>query len=108
LPTSQKTIEVIHQYCIKKLCSYWNLFNMGGLVNIHNMGGLVNIHKTFESYEGWIERAKARGQFNTNIPTNMAVLYCDAQNGSAMRLQKEGIANGLIREILRTAFSALR
>lgn len=64
--------------------------------------------KSLEKYQQWIDRAKANGQFNTDIPTDIAALYFDAQTGSAMRLQKEGISNDVIKEILRTAFSAFR
>jgi len=63
---------------------------------------------TLEHYRQWIDRAKSYGQFRRDIPTDVAALYFDAQTGSAMRLQKEGVSNAVIGEILRTAFSALR
>jgi TetR/AcrR family transcriptional regulator, copper-responsive repressor len=59
-------------------------------------------------YQQWIERAKTKGQFNTEIDSDIAALYFDAQIGSAMRLQKEGISDEVIGTILRTAFSAFR
>jgi AcrR family transcriptional regulator len=59
-------------------------------------------------YREWIDRAKTNGQFKADIPTNTAALYFDAQIGSAMRLQKEGVSNEVIGDILRAAFSALR
>jgi len=62
---------------------------------------------TLEQYREWIDRAKSNDQFSSDIPTDMAALYFDAQIGSAMRLQKEGVSNAVIEEILRTAFSAL-
>jgi len=63
---------------------------------------------TLEKYRKWIDRAKSNEQFRRDIPTDLAALYFDAQTGSAMRLQKEGVSNTVIGEILRTAFSALR
>lgn len=63
---------------------------------------------TLEQYRQWIDRAKTNRQFRSDIPTDIAALYFDAQTGSAMRLQKEGVSNEVIGEILRTAFSALR
>ncbi len=61
--------------------------------------------KSLEQYGLWIDRAKAKGEFKTDIPTDIAALYFDAQTASAMRLQKEGVSNEVIGEILRRAFS---
>jgi len=63
---------------------------------------------SLEKYRQWIELAKTNGEFNTDISTYTAALYFDTQIGSAMRLQKEGVSNVVIEEILRTAFSALQ
>lgn len=63
---------------------------------------------SLEQYRQWIDRAKSSGQFRVDIPTDTAALYFDAQMGSAMRLQKEGVGNRVIEEILRTAFSVFR
>lgn len=63
---------------------------------------------SLEQYRRWIDRAKSNGQFPSDIPTDVAALYFDAQTGSAMRLQKEGVSNDVIAKILRMAFSALR
>ena len=63
---------------------------------------------SLEHYRQWIDRAKSNGQFSHDIPTNVAALYFDAQMGSAMRLQKEGVSNKAIEEILRTAFSVFQ
>lgn len=59
-------------------------------------------------YKDWIDRAKAQGQLRADISTDMAALYFDAQNGSAMRMQKEGVVNDVIEEVLRAAFSVFR
>lgn len=59
-------------------------------------------------YRDWIDRAKKTGQLETDMPTNTAALYFDTHNGSAMRLQKEGVGNATIETILRTAFSVFR
>ena len=56
----------------------------------------------------WIDRAKSNGEFTSDISTDVAALYIDAQMGSAMRLQKEGVSNQVIAKILRMAFSAFR
>lgn len=54
------------------------------------------------SYEAWIERSKSRGEF-ADIPTDLAVLFIDAQHGGAMRMQREGIPNDTIALILEIA-----
>lgn len=59
---------------------------------------------TLGNYEKWIERAKAKGQFRADIPTDMAALYVDTQTGGAMRMQKEGVPNAIIEQILKLAF----
>ena len=59
---------------------------------------------TLGNYEKWIERAKAKGEFRTDIPTDMAALYVDTQTGGAMRMQKEGVPNAIIEQILKLAF----
>jgi AcrR family transcriptional regulator len=64
--------------------------------------------ESLEKYRQWIDLAKTNEQFSTDMPTDTAALYFDAQIGSAMRLQKEGVSNDIIGDILRTAFSALR
>lgn len=61
--------------------------------------------QTLRDYEAWIERAKSCGEFKPNIPTPAAALFCDAQNGGAMRMQREGIPNEIIKQILTHAFS---
>jgi AcrR family transcriptional regulator len=64
--------------------------------------------ETLANYERWIERAKSKGEFRKDIPTDTAALYFDTQNGGAMRLQKEGVPNAVIGEVLKLAFSVLR
>ncbi len=59
-------------------------------------------------YRRWIDRAKSNKQFRCDMPTDVAALYFDAQMGSAMRLQKEGVSNKVIAEILRAAFLVFR
>ena len=61
--------------------------------------------QTLRNYEAWIERAKSRGEFKADIPTQAAALFCDAQNGGAMRMQREGIPNEIIKQTLTHAFS---
>lgn len=63
--------------------------------------------ETLLNYEKWIERAKSRGEFKADITTQAAALYCDAQNGGAMRMQREGVANDIIGQTLKLAFRPL-
>lgn len=60
------------------------------------------------NYAAWIERAKSRGEFRTDIPTDVAALFYDALNGAAMRMQKEGVPNGVIANVLRLAFRGMQ
>lgn len=64
--------------------------------------------EALDKYKDWIDRSKVKGQFRADIPTDVVALYFDAQNGGAMRMQKEGVANDVIGEILRIAFSSFR
>lgn len=64
--------------------------------------------ETLRNYETMIKRAKSKSEFRTDIPTGMAALYFDTQQGGAMRLQKEGVPNATIGKILKLAFKALR
>jgi AcrR family transcriptional regulator len=43
--------------------------------------------ETLLNYERWIERAKSRGEFKADISSEATALFCDAQNGGAMRMQ---------------------
>ena len=63
--------------------------------------------EVLEVYEKWIERAKSRGELKADISPKAAALFCDAQNGGAMRMQREGVPNGTIGQALKIAFSAL-
>jgi len=61
-----------------------------------------------EKYTEWINRAKAKGQFGTDMSTETAALYFDAINGSAMGMQKEGVGKDVIEEILQRTLSIFR
>jgi len=63
--------------------------------------------ETLDNYEGWIERAKSNGEFKADMSPQEAALFCDVQNGGAMRMQREGISNEIIGRTMRVAFSAL-
>lgn len=58
------------------------------------------------AFAGWAERSKARGEC-TNIPTDIAALYIDAQHGGAMRMQREGVPNETVANVLRMALCTL-
>lgn len=64
--------------------------------------------KTLKKYKDWIDRAKANGEFTVDLPTDIVAYYFDAQSGSAMRLQKDGVSNAVIGEFLKLAFSVFR
>jgi AcrR family transcriptional regulator len=63
--------------------------------------------ETLSNYERWIERAKSGGDFKANVSSKAAALFCDAQNGGAMRMQREGVPNGIIEQAMKLAFTSL-
>ncbi|MFT4706176.1 MAG: AcrR family transcriptional regulator [Reinekea sp.] len=60
------------------------------------------------NYAAWIDRAKSKGEFSMNIPTDVAALFYDAQNGGAMRMQREGVPNAVIAKVLRLSFQGIQ
>ena len=58
------------------------------------------------AFAAWVERSKVRGEC-TNIPTDIAALYIDAQHGGAMRMQREGVLNETVANVLRMALCTL-
>ncbi len=58
-------------------------------------------------YERWIDRAKSRGEFKPDSSREAAALYCDVQNGSAMRMQREGVRNETIGQAMPLRSSTL-
>ena len=64
-------------------------------------------HETLMHYEKWIERAKSRGEFKADITSEAAALFCDAQNGGAMRMQREGVSNEIIGQTMKLAFASV-
>lgn len=56
----------------------------------------------------WVEDVKSKGQLTTDLPTNTAALFIDAQHAGAMRMQREGVDPGHIESFLRFGFGALR
>ena len=63
--------------------------------------------ETLLNYERWIERAKSRGEFKADISSEAAALFCDAENGGAMRMQREGVPNEIIGQTMKLAFSSV-
>ena len=63
--------------------------------------------EVLDAYMVWIETAKSKGECSAKIPTDAAALYFDAQNGGAMRMQKEGVDNATIATVLRYAFAMI-
>ena len=55
------------------------------------------------TYSEWITRSKLRGEF-ADIPTDIAALFFDAQHGGAMRMQREGVSNDDVANVLEIAF----
>ena len=58
------------------------------------------------AYSAWIERAKLHGEF-IDIPTDIAALLLDMQQGGAMRMQREGVPRETIKTVLKIALGAL-
>ena len=63
--------------------------------------------EVLDAYMVWIETAKSKRECSAQIPTDAAALYFDAQNGGAMRMQKEGVDNATIATVLRYAFKMI-
>lgn len=61
-----------------------------------------------DKYSAWIERAKSQGQFNSDIPTEVAAYHLCTQSNSALWLATTGLSHDLIKEILQLAFASLR
>ncbi len=61
--------------------------------------------QTLFGLEQWIERAKSKGQFASNIPSQTAALYIDAQIASVMELQKQGVAQDKLERVFKLALS---
>ena len=57
----------------------------------------------FTAYFEWVERAKLEGGFS-DIETDVAALFLENQHIGAMRMQKEGISNETIANVLSFAF----
>ena len=55
------------------------------------------------AYFSWVERAKLEGGFS-DVETNEVVLYLENQHIGAMRMQREGISNETIANVLNFAF----
>ena len=55
------------------------------------------------AYFSWVERAKLEGGFS-DVETNEVVLYLETQHIGAMRMQREGISNETIANVLNFAF----
>ena len=63
--------------------------------------------EVLDTYMVWIETAKSKGECSAQIPTDAAAVYFDAQNGGAMRMQKEGVDKAKIATVLRYAFKMI-
>ena len=64
--------------------------------------------EVLDAYMVWIETAKSKRECSAQIPTDAAALYFDAQNGGAMRMQKEGVDNATIATVLKYAFEIIK
>jgi len=64
--------------------------------------------KTLSKYEELIESAKAKGEIGSNISSKVGALLLDAQNASAMGMQREGVPNETIKTVMLHALSGLR
>ena len=57
----------------------------------------------FTAYFSWVKRAKLEGGFS-DLETNETALYLENQHIGAMRMQREGISNETIANVLNFAF----
>ena len=57
----------------------------------------------FAAYFEWVQRAKLEARFS-DIETDVAALFLENQHIGAMRMQKEGISNETIANVLNFAF----
>jgi AcrR family transcriptional regulator len=58
-------------------------------------------------YEEWVERARAKGEFTGDMPSQFAAIYIDAQLSNALSLLARGEPNDEVKKILTVAFSML-
>ena len=58
-------------------------------------------------YEEWVERARAKGEFTGDMPSQFASIYIDAQLSNALSLLARGEPNDEVKKILTVAFSML-
>ena len=66
-------------------------------------------HQQFlTAYEQWIERAKARGEFLADLPSQFAASYVDTQVSSALSQIARGEPHSNVKKTLLLAFSMLR
>lgn len=53
----------------------------------------------------WIDKAKSKGQFPADVPTQTAAIFIDAQIATAMELQKQGVAQEDLERVFKLAMS---
>ena len=72
-------------------------------------GGQVDAFKelSLSTYEAWIDEARAKGQFTTEIASRTAATFIDAQIASAMHLQRQGATADDVSAVFRLALSVL-
>ena len=63
--------------------------------------------KTLSGYEDWVERARAKGEFTSDMPSRFAAIYIDAQLNNALSLLARGEPTDEVKQILTVAFSML-
>lgn len=61
--------------------------------------------QTLVGLEQWIEKAKSKGEFTSDVPAQTAALYIDAQIACAMELQKQGLAQDEVERVFKLALS---
>jgi len=70
-------------------------------------GGQVDEFKelSLTAFEQWINRAQAKGQFTSVMPSRTAAIYIDAQISSVMNLQRQGTEAREVSAVFRLALS---
>jgi hypothetical protein len=61
--------------------------------------------QTHDAYAAWIAQAKASGELQSDIPTQTAALYVDAQLGNAMTQLRRGDPVDSAKSVVELALS---
>ena len=63
---------------------------------------------SLSTYEAWIDEAKTKGQFTSEVASRTLATYIDAQIASAMNLQRQGATADEVSAVFRLALSVFK